>query len=62
MGAHDRPGEVRDMFKRLEQALDDSAYDQAKTLLDELESLIGPDDAELARERAAYDFMTLGGE
>lgn len=62
MGAHDRPGAVRDMFKRLEQALDDSAYDQAKTLLDELESLIGPDDAELARERAAYDFMTLGGE
>ena len=62
MGAHDRPGEVRNMFKRLEQALDDSAYDQAKMLLDELESLIGPDDAELARERATYDFMTLGGE
>ena len=59
MEANERPIEIKAMFKRFYDAMDDEAYAAAKSILDEIESIIGADDTELVSCQVSLDLAEM---
>lgn len=59
MEANERPVEIKAMFKRFYDAMDDDDYAAAKAILDEIESMIGADDTELVSCQISLDVAEM---